>query len=108
MLHVTNNKISGLLSFNLKNIIINPINPSKFLLWIAGISGIGTQAAARFVRDLVLKPKTTFDEWEINIQDNPNIAVVKPSLQGDRKIQHYIKGNWRISDYEVIWSGRYD
>ncbi len=83
----------------------NPMNPKHQLLWIAGISGLGTQAAARFVRDLVLGPKTTLDNFRDKGSDKPNLAVIRPKWQAGYNEEHYVRGQWRVSEYEVVWLG---
>ena len=80
----------------------SPINPKFDLLWIAGISGMATQAAARFVRDLVLNSRATLNRW--NAHDS-NVAVIAPRWKEGFTGNDY-NGIWRITDYEAVWVGR--
>ena len=75
----------------------NPLNPRYYMLWVAGISGMATQAAARFVRDLVLNP-TMLDQKSV---DRPRIAVVEPKWAAGWQAKDY-QGNWRVNDYSVV------
>lgn len=92
--------------FGLVLLTRSPINPKKSMLWIAGISGIATQAASRFVRDLVLNPTSTIDSLPGGIRSKPNIAIVAPAWQSGYDINQYSQGGWRVSDYRVVWVGR--
>lgn len=92
-------------SFALVVLTHNPMNPKHQLLWVAGITGMGTQAAACFVRDLVLSPKTTLDRVKDRGRDKPTIAVIRPKWQAGYDKEHYVRGQWRVSEYEVIWLG---
>jgi hypothetical protein len=84
----------------------NPLNPQYHMLWIAGITGIATQAAARFVRDLVLNPNSTLDKWNSGKNLKPNAAVIMPRWREGYEMQHYHDGRWRVTDYTMVWSGR--
>lgn len=82
----------------------SPVNPSHSVLWIAGITGMGTQAAARFARDLVASPDKALGALGTK---RPNVVVVKPRWHTGFGPEDY-QGMWRVSDYEVEWSGRTD
>lgn len=87
----------------------SPFNPEKTLLWVAGISGLGTQAVARFVHDMVrdsdrcLREKRLEDCLDVT---DPTVAVLEPAAQGGLSIGDYVKGGWRVSDYSIVWLGR--
>jgi hypothetical protein len=91
----------------------SPLNPDKQLLWIAGISGMGTQAAARFVRDLIRQPDNTIEQVEREAQRSTNsdesqpanVVIVKPSFGAGFNVNHYIEGGWRITGYKIVWAG---
>jgi hypothetical protein len=74
------------------------------MLWIAGISGMGTQAAARLVRDLVLKPAHTLSTVQSGAIKKPSIAVVAPHWQMGWHAEDY-QGTWRVNEYRVVWLG---
>jgi hypothetical protein len=80
----------------------SPFNPEHSLLWIAGISGMATQAAARFVRDLVINPARALSGLKA---DHPNVAVVTPAWEAGYEPEQY-QGMWRVNDYHVKWIGR--
>jgi len=82
----------------------NPINPKCHMLWIAGISGMATQAASRFVRDLVLNPTQVLKASLGNPVHKPNIAVVAPHWQSGWQADDY-QGKWRVNEYEIVWLG---
>lgn len=85
----------------------NPMNPTHHLLWIAGISGIGTYLGSRFVRDLILNTKNTLSTLGGASHAVPNIAIVTPAKGGEWDADHYLDANWRVSEYEVAWAGRH-
>jgi len=80
----------------------SPINPTRTLLWIAGITGMATQAAARLARDLVTTPKSVLDGLGVK---HPSMIVVRPSWGAGFGPEHY-QGMWRVSDYKIVWAGR--
>jgi len=80
----------------------SPINPQRKLLWIAGISGMATQAAARFARDLVARPSTVLDTLGAV---RPSAVVVRPRWKAGYGPEQY-QGMWRVSEYEIVWAGR--
>jgi hypothetical protein len=84
----------------------NPLNPQYDMLWIAGINGIATQAAARFVRDLVLNPNSTLDKWNYGKDLRPNAAVIMPNWRDGYELHHYHDAKWRVTDYALKWAGR--
>ena len=85
----------------------NPINPKYFLLWIAGISGMATQACARFVRDIVLNATRTLGVLRERFQvSEANAAVIVPRAEGGWELNDYLQGIWRVTNYDVIWAGK--
>ncbi|MBM3472393.1 MAG: adenylate/guanylate cyclase domain-containing protein [Armatimonadetes bacterium] len=81
----------------------SPLNVKHTLLWVAGISGMGTHLAARLVRDLVLDPLATLAQAGIPECPPPVAMVVEPaSAPYGRLVQS--EGRWRIDDYQVVWS----
>lgn len=82
----------------------NPINPQYNMLWIAGISGMATQAASRFVRDLVLNPIKALESLPTHHEQGLNTAVVSPHWQEGWGAENY-QGTWRVTDYCVKWLG---
>jgi len=83
------------------------LNPRYQLLWIAGISGIGTYLGARFVRDLILNPARTLTRLGDTHNPIPNIVIVTPAKQKEWDVNYYLDANWRVSEYEVAWAGRH-
>jgi hypothetical protein len=71
-------------------------NPSKYIVWIAGITGMGTQAVASFFKDL-LRGRIPINDSAIGCVVNPAVKTGVKAVVGD----YYRK--WRISDYEVIY-----
>lgn len=97
----------------------NPINPKHHMLWIAGISGMATQAAARFARDLVLNPAQrlsvagdhllspaahTTSGTEYSSSKEYSIAVVAPHWERGWQADDY-QGKWRVKGYRIEWLG---
>lgn len=80
----------------------NPINPKYYMLWIAGISGMATQAAARFVRDLVLNPTQTLNTATNSTISKPNIAVVQPHWEHGWSANDY-QTAWKVREYKIAW-----
>ncbi len=80
----------------------SPFNPKHKLLWIAGITGMATQAAARLARDLVARPNTVLEGLG---HPHPSVVVVRPKWQSGYGAEQY-QGTWRVSDYQVVWAGR--
>jgi hypothetical protein len=91
--------------FALVLLTYNPINPKYHLFWIAGISGMATQAAAHFVRDLVLNSTNTLGSLRTDAADILNAAVIAPKWQSGWQDKDY-QGTWRVADYCVAWAGR--
>ena len=88
----------------------NPLNPEKLLLGVAGISGLGTQAVARFVHDMIRDADRFLREKcrdECPMVEHPTIAVVEPATRGNLSIGDYVKGGWRVCDYAIVWLGRH-
>jgi len=81
----------------------SPFNREKALLWVAGITGMGTQAATRLVWDLVRDPVILSQKIEARL-DNPIACVVAPYIpEGLWEISDYYK-RWRILDYKILWA----
>jgi hypothetical protein len=81
----------------------NPINPEHRLLWIGGLTGMATQAASRLAKDLASQPKSVFPD-----EDNfPTAVVVRPHWKDGYDSAQY-QGRWRVSGYEIVWSGRHN
>ncbi len=81
----------------------NPINPDFHLLWIAGISGMATQASARFVCDLVTNPNAALDKIRCSNKES-NIGIIVPKWLEGYKPEEY-QGMWRVNDYTAVWTG---
>jgi hypothetical protein len=76
----------------------NPFNIDKSLLWISGITGKGTQAAAKFVLDLINDNR--FTQFDLH----KTIGVVLcAGKKGVDDIDDYYK-NWRVSDYNILYT----
>jgi hypothetical protein len=93
--------------YGLVSITRSPINPKYHMLWVAGISGMATQAVARFVRDLVLNPTQALNAAGIPSSKDYSIAVVAPNWQRGWQADDY-QGTWRVRDYRVVWFGPKD
>lgn len=70
-------------------------NLDKTIIWIAGITGMGTQAVTAFFKNL-LRGQAHIDDRAIGCVIGP---VVKTGVNADIS-QYYRK--WRISDYEGL------
>ncbi|MBM4432844.1 MAG: hypothetical protein FJ025_02445 [Chloroflexi bacterium] len=83
----------------------NPFNLERTLLWIAGITGIGTQAVANLLRDLILDTGSTLMREDIPDSTQPIACVAGPDIRGvgnDWGISDYYK-RLRILDYKIAW-----
>jgi hypothetical protein len=69
-------------------------NPAKIIIWMAGVSGMGTQAVTTFFRDLL--------KGQVSIDDQAIGCVVAPRVPDQADIADYY-GRWRLSDYELIY-----
>lgn len=91
--------------YGLALIARNPLNPQYHMLWIAGVSGIATQAASRFVRDLITDPGSTLSRVTNPHKEPPNAVVVRPNwVKGYGP--HENRGKWRAIEYSIEWAGR--
>lgn len=82
----------------------SPFNAERMMLWIAGISGMGTQAVAAFLRDIVVDASEALARANVPSSTEPIACVVgaRPRANSDGySIQDYY-GKWRVSDYEVL------
>lgn len=86
----------------------NPFNVDKYLLWIAGISGVATQVAYSFVKDLIVSPKTAVISGKSDQSQEPPIAcVVGPDIRSPATAAwtlHDYYGRLRIPGYKLIWA----
>lgn len=83
----------------------SPFNLDKALLWVAGISGMGTQAVANFLRDMTLDAGSTLRKIGVPDTARPIACVVGAKERGtgeDRRLSDYYR-RWRILDYSVLW-----
>ncbi|NQT01320.1 MAG: hypothetical protein HQ580_04820 [Planctomycetes bacterium] len=82
----------------------SPFNLENTLFWVAGITGIGTQAAAKFVWDLTQDSKQTLRKNFKGSLSDPIACVVGAHVpKGVWEISNYNK-RWRISDYRILWA----
>lgn len=85
----------------------SPFNLEKTLLWVAGITGMGTQATARFVWELIRDPKETLKRKIGGGLNDPIACVVGACVpegpEGPWEIRNYYK-RWRIFDYRILWA----
>jgi hypothetical protein len=82
----------------------SPVNPDNCLIWVAGITGMATQAAARFVRDMVVEnPEGVIRRRAQGAFADPIACVVSPAPpEGVSALPQYL-GRWRIADYQIEW-----
>jgi len=82
----------------------SPVNPDQCLIWVAGITGMATQAAARFVRDMAVESPEGIIKQRTGAQlTHPIACVVTPAApEGAAALPQYL-GRWRIPDYEIEW-----
>jgi len=80
----------------------SPVNPHAHAVWIAGITGMGTQAAARCALDLVSDADATVRERLGTGNFNPIACVVGATTpSGSSDIADYYR-RWRIADYDLV------
>jgi len=77
-------------------------DPPRWLLWVAGITGMATQVAARFARDIVAAsdPDVFLKERGLRGQETPIGVIVRASPEGPWQADEYHR-RWRIAGYEV-------
>lgn len=75
------------------------------ILWVAGISGIATYAASRFIRDMIIDPNATLRKKRDKDCPNvemPNIAIISPDTGRSSRVLEYEKNGWRVDDYKIV------
>jgi hypothetical protein len=79
---------------------VSPFNLHRRLLWVAGTTGRGTQAAMRFVERLALEPQEALAESGLPVGFGPIAAVVTAidELGNDLDVTSY----HAITRYKVI------
>lgn len=83
----------------------SPFNPDKALLWIAGITGMGTQAAAKFLKDMVIDPQYTIRKIGAQKPTPPVACIIGAEVRiplEDWRVSDYYR-RWKITDYKVLW-----
>lgn len=85
----------------------SPFNLERTLLWVAGITGMGTQAAARFVWELIRDPKETLRRRIGESMSNPIACILAADVpegphEGLWESSYYKR--WRILDYKILWA----
>lgn len=82
----------------------SPFNLERTLLWVAGITGMGTQVAARFVWELIRDPKETLRRKIGGSLNDPIACIVGAYVpNGLWETRSYYK-RWRILDYNILWA----
>jgi len=84
----------------------SPFNPRKNLIWVAGVNGMATQAAAQLLKDLVVDGGACLARLGYSKQPYPIGCVVVPSVDPDTSslsLSDYYR-KWRIRGYEVVWA----
>jgi hypothetical protein len=79
---------------------VSPFNLHRRLLWVAGVTGRGTQAAMRFVESLVLEPEETLKSQGIPPRFPPIAAVVTAVDEAGNDMD--TPSNRGITSYRVI------
>jgi hypothetical protein len=78
----------------------NPFNVEKKMLWIAGITGMATSAAARLARELLRSGGNALPrDTPCN---HPIACVVGTQLPPNAPTSHF-SGRWRIEGYNLQW-----
>lgn len=83
-------------------ILRSPVNPDKHVVWIAGITGMGTQAAARFAWDIVTDPDATLRERLGSRDFSPIACVVAATTPSGSTDISALYRRWRIADYIIV------
>lgn len=78
----------------------NPFNVEKSMLWIAGITGMGTSCAARLALDFLRNGRNTVPQGSRCL--SPIACVVSRKPQPNLPETRY-GGRWRIRDYRLVW-----
>ncbi len=98
--HHTNYPIDSAIVLITRNPFSLDEEEKRTLLWVAGITGKGTQAAARFVWELV----GSRDAQEVfsrrsggNLTSPPIACVIAPDIPQEW-------GRWRILEYKILWA----
>lgn len=84
----------------------NPFDPYRSLTWVAGVSGMATQAAALLFKDLVVDPGDCLHKLRIDKNASPIGCVVAPTASGmedDPNVSDYYQ-KWRIMRYRLLWA----
>jgi class 3 adenylate cyclase len=80
----------------------SPVNPERHAVWVAGITGMGTQAAARFAFDLISDADATIRKRLGSTDFNPIACVVGATTpSGSTDISGYYR-HWRITEYALV------
>ncbi len=100
--HALPPKHSGLIAISK-----NPFSINKYMLWVAGITGIATQSTYGFLKDILLHANDTIqDDISIFLEQNLPIACVIGPDQG-KMDKEWTTANYydrlRIPSYQVLW-----
>jgi class 3 adenylate cyclase len=78
----------------------NPFNVDRLMLWIAGISGLSTSAAARLARDFVKRPEGILP---VDCKCESPIGCVVVSRGPPNAPPSTFWARWRLTEYSLVW-----
>jgi len=81
--------------------VANPFAPDRCMLWVAGITGRGTQAAMTFVSDLLKNGASILQRRGLTYGFAPVVCIVRACVESGRNAP----GSARVVDYEQLWAG---
>jgi hypothetical protein len=83
----------------------SPFNLEKLLVWVAGITGMGTQAVTSFLKDLIVDAGSIWRRMGVPTLAYPIACVVGAKTRGTEDewdlFDYYRR--WRIFDYKALW-----
>ncbi len=85
----------------------NPYNIDYYALWIAGITGLATNVAASFVKDIIINNidhifKDKAKDWDKKLNDYPVACVLEAAAPGDLDPDELYR-RWKVTDYKIKW-----
>lgn len=81
--------------------VANPFAPDRCMLWVAGITGRGTQAAMTFVSDLLKNGAQILQQRGLTYGFAPVVCIVRACVEAGKNAP----GSARVVDYELLWAG---
>ncbi len=85
----------------------NPYNIDYHVLWIAGITGLATNVAAAFVKDILMTNVDTVlsdkaKDWKNKLMEPPVACVLESAVPGGLDPNELYR-RWKVTDYKIKW-----